>query len=225
MMDEITNRFAELAAEGDGLAGRMPRDQHGYQYWLREEQVALYNAWLLSSANLIQIAAPPASHFVTESTALLNETKNQTGIMTNTVSKMLGVLKLASTEWTAGLMRAIEYIVAAATFDDFLDHAAEYHKGGKKVEAAVLASAVFEDAIKRICAKHKIPTSGKSVDPLIDDLAAAGVLTGLKAKRAKAHAGLRNTRCMLNGTSSTSRMLARWSREFESCSRNTCSAA
>jgi hypothetical protein len=179
-------------AEGERLVSGMPREQRGYKYWLQGEQVAPYSAWLVSCAHLLQIAAPPGSHFVGESTKLLAEINNPAGIMTSTVSKMRGVLQSASSEWTAGLMRSIEYIVAAATFDDFLDHAAEYHKGGKKVEAAVLGSAVFEDAIKRICSKHKIPSAGKTVDPLIDDLTAAGVFTGVKAKRAKAYAGVRN---------------------------------
>jgi len=146
----------------------------------------------MSCANLLQVAAPASSHFVAESTKLLAETDDASGIKTSTVSKMLGVLESASTEWSAGMMRSIEFMVAAATFDDFLDHAAAYHKGGKKTEAAVLGSAVFEDVVKRICAKHKIAATGKTVDPLIDDLAAAGVLTAVKAKRAKAYAGVRN---------------------------------
>jgi hypothetical protein len=38
----------------------------------------------------------------------------------------------------------------AATFDDFLDHGAEYLKHGRKNEAAVIANIVFEDTIRRI---------------------------------------------------------------------------
>ena len=192
MISEITQRFTELLAQGEGLVAGIPRERGNSAYWLGSEQIATYNAWLVSCANLLQVAAPRGSYFVTESTTLLAETQNPAGIMTTTVRKMHGVLKSGEAEWKAGLMRSVEYLVAAATFDDFLDHASDYHKGGKKTEAAVLASAVLEDTIKKICSKHSLPTTGKTVDPLIDDLAAAGVLTAVKAKRAKGYAGVRN---------------------------------
>lgn len=37
--------------------------------------------------------------------------------------------------------------VSAADFSDFLSHARYYHSEGKKMEASVIAAAVFEDAI------------------------------------------------------------------------------
>jgi len=192
MIEVITKRFSELLAQGESLVARMPRDYRGYEHWLRGEQVADYNAWLLSCANLLQVAATASSHYVAESTTLLTETKQPAGIMSSTVVKMLGVLKSAAIEWSGGLMRSIEYMVAAETFDDFLDHAAQYHKGGKRIEGAVLASAVFEDTIKKLCAKHSIPAAGMTLDPLIDALATASVFTSVKAKRAKTYSGLRN---------------------------------
>ncbi|GAI58184.1 unnamed protein product [marine sediment metagenome] len=105
---------------------------------------------------------------------------------------MLGLLISAQTDWSEGMLREIEYVIAAETFDDFLDHATSYHRAGKKIEASVLASAVLEDTIKKIAVKNSIETKGKSLDPLIDDLKAAGVFTPVKAKRGKAYAGIRN---------------------------------
>jgi hypothetical protein len=71
------------------------------------------------------------------------------GISTNVASKMLGLLQSAQQEWVGGLLRRIEYILVAETFDNFLDHAAVYHKGNKKIEASVLASAVLGEDKKR----------------------------------------------------------------------------
>ncbi|GAI03064.1 unnamed protein product, partial [marine sediment metagenome] len=114
------------------------------------------------------------------------------GIPSKIVLKMLGLLISAQEEWSKGMLREIEYVIAAETFDDFLDHAASYHKAGKKIEASVLASAVLEDTIKKIAVKNSMETRERSLDPLIDDLKAAGVFTPVKAKRVKAYAGIRN---------------------------------
>jgi len=114
------------------------------------------------------------------------------GIASHLVQKMYGVLNAAKTEWDHGLLRKIEYIVIAATFDDFLDHAAAYHRGNKKTESSVLASAVLEDTIKKIARKHNVESSGISLEPLIDELVKVQVFTPLKAKRIKGYAGVRN---------------------------------
>jgi hypothetical protein len=83
-------------------------------------------------------------------------------------------------------------MVAASTFDDFLDHAEVYHKGNKKIEASVLSSAVLEDTIKKICKKHKMETANKSLEPLIDALIEGSVFTPVKGKRVKGFSAVRN---------------------------------
>ena len=98
----------------------------------------------------------------------------------------------ASPNIYAGLMRKAEYVFVSTTFDDFLDHASEYHKAGKKLESSVLASAVFEDAVRKLAQKHGISESGRSVDTLIDELTKSGALTSVKAKRVKGFGGVRN---------------------------------
>jgi len=106
-------------------------------------------------------------------------------------------------EIDAGLLSTIENHAIAVTFDDFLDHGAEYLKRGRKDEAGVIAGIVFEDTIRRICRTLDIVENGVALETLIADLAKRDVLTALKAKRARAAAGLR-----------TSAAHARWE-EFE----------
>jgi hypothetical protein len=193
MIDAIETRFAELLAEGQKLVGGIRVQAEGdYEYWVDSVKIVDYHGWLVSSANLIKTVAPANSHLRVETGKLLGETGSATGIMTTTVTKMLGLLRSAAAEWKAGLLRKIEHMVAAATFDDFLDQAVGYHKGGMKVEAAVLASAVFEDAIKRIADKNGILTKDRTADPLIDELVVNCVFNAIKAKRAKVYAGVRN---------------------------------
>ena len=92
-----------------------------------------------------------------------------------------------------GLLTTVENRAIAVTFDDFLDHGAEYLKHGRKDEAAVIAGIVFEDTIRRICRVLEIPENGAPLDALISELTKRNVLTALKAKRARAAAGLRTS--------------------------------
>jgi len=102
-----------------------------------------------------------------------------------------------------GLLTTIENRAIAVTFDDFLDHGGEYLRRGRKNEAGVIAGIVFEDTIRRICRILEISENGVALETLIADLVKRDVLTALKAKRARAAAGLR-----------TSAAHARWE-EFE----------
>ena len=60
------------------------------------------------------------------------------------------------------------------------------------MEAAVLASAVLEDTVKRLCRKHSIATDGKTLDSLVNALKAGGVVNKVKSERLKSYAALRN---------------------------------
>ena len=72
-----------------------------------------------------------------------------------------------------------------------------------KNEAAVIAGVVFEDTIRTIARSVGISENRNKLDNVISDLDKADIITGLKAKRARAAAGLR-----------TSATHARWE-EFE----------
>lgn len=193
MKEKITQRFDELIKQGHKLISSIGRESSGrLRFWVHESQIPLYQTWLSSVSNLILLVARKGSHYFDECNRLFTHEDMTKGIPSRIVLKMLGLIISVQTDWSEGMLREIEYVIAAETFDDFLDHATSYHKAGKKVEASVLASAVLEDTIKKIAIKNSIEVKGRSLDPLIDDLKAAGVFTPVKAKRAKAYAGIRN---------------------------------
>lgn len=192
MKTEIESRFGQLIEHGDNLARSIPRDQYGLEHWIPSERITDYHAWLSSAINLIDVVAPADNHFRADAKHVMQHPDLQSGILTSVFQKILGLLKAAHMEWQQGLLRKIEYVIAAGTFDDFLDHAAMYHKANKKIEASVLASAVFEDTVRKIAQKHGIHTSGQSLEGLIDELQRASVLTPVKAKRLKGFAAVRN---------------------------------
>jgi uncharacterized protein YutE (UPF0331/DUF86 family) len=190
----IEKRFADLITTGDRLLEAVPREQfsdRGRDYWLPNERLPEYRQWMASASNLLKTVARKGSHFFDEPDRLLARKGDQDGFQTTRFAELLGTVKAAYEEWQHGLLRELEYVVAAETFDDFLDHAAAFHRAGKKIEAAVLVSVVLEDALKRIAKKNGVASSG-TLDPLIDRLASAGVFTGVKAKRLRAYTGLRN---------------------------------
>jgi uncharacterized protein YutE (UPF0331/DUF86 family) len=108
------------------------------------------------------------------------------------IQKLLGLLDSVLEEIQRGLLRKAEYIFIASTFDDFLDHASEYHKANKKIGSSVLASAVFEDSVRKLSAKNALKESGVALDALIADLVKMGVLTAVKAKKIKGYSAIRN---------------------------------
>ena len=136
--------------------------------------------------------ATPDTYFHQECNRVVEDEHLVGGVPHHSIQKLLGLLQSAAEEIKFGLMRKAEYVFVATTFDDFLDHAAEYHKAGKKIESSVLASAVFEDAVRKLAQKHAVLEAGRSVETLIDELSKTGTLTSVKSKRLKGFGGVRN---------------------------------
>jgi uncharacterized protein YutE (UPF0331/DUF86 family) len=192
MKERISGRFEALIKEGHRLVSLIGSDSHGPKFWVETARIPIYQAWIASASNLIRVVIKGQSHYIDEYKRLMENENMRNGIPAQVVTKLLGLLTSAQLEWSSGLLREIDYIIAAETFDDFLDHAVVYHKANKKIEAAVLGSAVFEDTVKKLAVKNGIETKEKTLDPLIDELASEGILTPVKAKRLKAYAGVRN---------------------------------
>jgi uncharacterized protein YutE (UPF0331/DUF86 family) len=182
---EVLERISQLINAGRSLHSRSRGD-----YWMADVTAA--QGWMASAANAIQQVTSPGSFYRQELDRLMANDELRSGIPEHIIAKVLGVLESVHSEAQAGMLQRLEDQVAATAFDDFLDHASDYHKSGKLREAAVLASAVLEDAVKRVGAKNQAKTAAVSLDPLIDDLTSRGVFTAVKAKRLKSYAGVRN---------------------------------
>ncbi|UCV27295.1 hypothetical protein [Ferribacterium limneticum] len=186
MQTHVLKRIDELVTRGTATV----RSQSHEDYWMRD--VVASQSWFSSAANSIQQVAPTDSFYRAELDRLVSNENLKGGFPRATMEKMLGLLQSVQLEAQAGLLIKLEDQVVATAFDDFLDHAALYHKSGKTKEAAVLASAVLEDTVKRIAVKSNIAPSGLSLEPLIDELAKQSVFTAVKAKRLKSFSAVRN---------------------------------
>lgn len=188
-LEIIERRFQELLAEGDRLRPRHPDDpQTRYTSELHE--------WLVASDHLIQTVTVGNGTYAKASGALLNEDEflkqYPSRIAHQRLGKMLGILKSTYRDWDDGLLRKIEFIVAAETFDEFLDKAEGYHKSGKKTESGVLVSAVFEDTLKKVALRKGLSPAGLTSQAVIDALRNDGHITPVYAKRLEEAATLRN---------------------------------
>jgi hypothetical protein len=186
-------RLNELLDEGGRIIAGVPRDSDGFPYyWVEDEHIPKCQSWISSTVNLIRLVDRAGGAFSAECDRLLRDKEYGTSIPSRLIRKLHGVLSATRDEWQRGLLRRISYIVVAEAFDDFLDHASYYHKGNKKLEASVLASAVLEDTVKKIARKHETEAKGMSLEPLVDELTKQDVFTPVKAKRVRGFAGVRN---------------------------------
>jgi uncharacterized protein YutE (UPF0331/DUF86 family) len=181
----LKRRFAELVKQGEQLLNKLEKNE---TVDVHERPACL--SWLLSAVNLLEVALPSDSRFSQEARRLLP--KADETLWVERIATILGVLKSAEAEWRNGLINTLELRFVGLAFDDFLRHASAFNEAGKKMEAAVLASAVLEDTVKRLCQKHSISAESKSLENLINALKSAGTLGKVKAERLKSYAALRN---------------------------------
>jgi hypothetical protein len=185
IFEEIGKRFEELIREGKQWAGRVVSSSSYYV------DNAAYG-WLTSAANLVETVTQGRGTYAAQAQALLEHEHLKSGVPSQCVVKMGAILIALQTDWAKGLVREIEYLISAENFDAFLDHAENFHRGGHARESGVLVSIVFEDAIRKLAKKHKVDPNA-DVELLIDEIAKAGAVTPVMARRLKGGpAALRN---------------------------------
>lgn len=187
MYTQLLKRIDELLNQGQTVVSSYGNND----YWARD--VVQAQAWMASAANTILQVAPPSSFFRAEIDRLTTDSQLNNGIPVLVLKKVQGVLRSVQTEAQNGLLAKLEYQVFITAFDDFLDHASDFHKSGKTKESSILVSAVLEDTLKRIAVKNGVDPTGVTLEPLIDELTKAGVFTPVKAKRMKSYSGVRNS--------------------------------
>lgn len=108
------------------------------------------------------------------------------------VGAVAGLLGHLIEDARQGLLTSVADNACAETFDDLLDHAAEYHRLKRKEGSGILATAVFEDTLRRIVQPHALDGERKKLDQVISTLVKEDVITGIVSKRCRTAAGVRN---------------------------------
>jgi hypothetical protein len=163
------------------------------------------HGWMIAAQHVVETACPrPDAAYRKRFDAFIEEWRRATHQSHGSdsafdyfaplaVQRTRELLKRLLADINAGLLVNIANRAVAETFDTFLDHGTEYLKIGSKNEAGVIAGVVFEDTIRKICRMHDISENGVKLDELVSALVKRELLTGLKAKRARAAAGLRTS--------------------------------
>lgn len=121
----------------------------------------------------------------------------------DTGEEILGILHGLRSDVAAGLLESFTRRVEDNVVADYLTMAERLLAGEpgsqSHIPAAVLAGAVLEDALRRLCQRQQPPLTvakdngePKMMNALIDDLRKADVLNELKAKQLRAWADIRN---------------------------------
>lgn len=148
--------------------------------------------WIAAVMHLMSIisTAYKGSYFASaESIA-----SNDRGFMIPTqVGDLTELLLHAQADIAAGLMQSLTNSISAEAFDDLLDHAESYLSNNSVEGASVLATAVLEDTVRKICKANDIEHKETTLDPMITELQKAHVVTSIVAKRLRSGAGVRNS--------------------------------
>ena len=183
--DPIRDRILNLLNQSQQLSRGTRYDQ-----CTDPEQMSLCSAWITSAQNVIHLVVSRDSSPYREKVDRIAQMDTDYTVHRR-VREVAAVLRTLLDDVSAGLITSVEAQAAAATFDQFLDHAEEYFKSDRKSESGVIAGVVFEDTIRRIARKLSVHEAGEPLDKLISALASSGELSGVKAKRCRAAAGVR----------------------------------
>lgn len=155
------------------------------------EKTAACEYWFNKIMTLVQQITAIDKFFYNESRSIINGSKRQGGIFCNNVQMMLGFLKHLYEAIDKNQLTKVENELTAADFNQFLEHAIYYCGNNKKMESSVIASAIFEDSVKKVAIKNGI-TSVSKLDSAISALQTNGIISSVEAKKFRYYAGIRN---------------------------------
>jgi len=181
--NNIRSRFSELHEAGNKikLDNEFESDP--------EECDEVCQAWLVAVQSILFFLFGDTSH---PYRSAIESICGQNEDLLTRVGYVNAILKQLISDFDNDFIFSIENQTRATVFDDFLEQAKDHLKSSNHREAGVFAGAVFEDTLRSLSRKCGVEEEGVSTDKLISDLTNKGVLTTVKAKRARASAGIRN---------------------------------
>jgi uncharacterized protein YutE (UPF0331/DUF86 family) len=103
------------------------------------------------------------------------------------------VLERLENDIDRGLIASVAMSARAETLDDLLEQAKEYHRRGHQEGSGILATAIYEDTIRRIARVKQIGDPHGPAEQIIIELTKAGVITGVTANRCRTASRVRNS--------------------------------
>ncbi len=150
--------------------------------------IELSNQWGVSCLNILSRGFSPDSDHYRRFSNFIDHIAYDYA-----ASQALGILKAAKDDYEHGILFETRVLIEAEVFDDFLEQADHLLQQGYYQPAAVVAGAVLEDGLRKLCDRNDIPLPDKpKLDTMNADLAKRGVYNKLVQKQVTALADLRN---------------------------------
>lgn len=193
---QIRKRFEELEEEAEQLV-EMAKEEDAI-YWIgATSYTSDFVRLQVNFVSLIQLLSTKRNSFS-------DLIKRANSLAPHDPKVLLGLISGLRGDYESGMLRSITEMIEANITGDYLEQAEQLLKGNRQgqyshIPAAVLAGAVLEDGLRRLCARQspsisvkKPGGSYKMLNALIDDLKNAGLFSELKAKQLRAWADIRN---------------------------------
>jgi len=111
----------------------------------------------------------------------------------DTTKAAMGIVRAAKDDYEQDMLFSTRVLIEAEVFSDFLEQADHLLQRNYQGPAAVVAGAVLEDGLRKLCDRNGIALPDKpKLDTMNADLAKAGVYNKLVQKQVTALADLRN---------------------------------
>ncbi len=183
---KIIDRLSELIALGEKVLGtQRSTDVIGGDDYVDAQ---LSYQWATSSQNLL------AKVFGKSSEHYQNFSKEVDSYMSYSPAyRSVGILKAAKDDFENGYLFDVKQVVEADVFDDFISQAEALFDSGYYQASAVIAGAVLEDGLRKLCDNNEIELPDKpKLDYMNSQLAKAGIYKKLTQKKITALADIRN---------------------------------
>ena len=181
----ILERLDELIAMGERVKSTCQRSSSSLLYYTLDYELAYQ--WVTSCLSLLRRV------FGTDSDHYIQFEKQLPDLGPQIINIASGILKAAKDDYKEGFLFDVRVLIQAEVFDDFLDQAEYLLDAGYYQPAAVVAGAVLEDGLRKLCQRNNIsiPQNPK-LDSMNSELAKAGVYNKLQQKQITAIADIRN---------------------------------
>jgi hypothetical protein len=151
-----------------------------YQYWASRLLIYLRKSF------------PETSRIYRDAKFLIDKSHRNGGIFTQDVGMLIGHLKAILDALKDGEIKQYEEIIIAGELSNFLEYSKVFIADGKKMESAVIVSAVFEDIVRRVASNSGIDRSMK-LDTIISSFVRKGIISKLESKKLRVYADIRNS--------------------------------
>jgi hypothetical protein len=150
--EKILDRLHELVRRGDELRVQQGTGEYG-KYVVDNQGV---EQWLTNCLSVLRLLGEGAPHTVRFSEAVARAQQWVTYL--SNFDPMLGIVKAAAEDVEAGFLGERDLLLTADAFQSFLEQADYLLEQGYKDPAAMLAGAVLESTLRKMCEVRAIPT-------------------------------------------------------------------